>query len=150
MARRTPKHFQVGRWLVQLWLMSGLMMPVIVYASDEPLQTAKVCQYMQCTVSENDGAQVRLRFNHTMWKQYSGSFNQEFDFTSWSWSELDSVAEANPTLEVTFNGLEVPHVDILQGHDGVVSLNLDENQITAMEAEAFVNFKMLTVLSLRR
>lgn len=38
----------------------------------------------------------------------------------------------------------------LQGHDGVVSLNLDENQITAMEAEAFVNFKMLTVLSLRR
>ncbi|EAA14502.4 AGAP009773-PA [Anopheles gambiae str. PEST] len=93
--------------------MSGLMMPVIVYASDEPLQTAKVCQYMQCTVSENDGAQVRLRFNHTMWKQYSGSFNQEFDFTSWSWSELDSVAEANPTLEVTFNGLEVPHVDIV-------------------------------------
>ncbi|XP_040161510.1 leucine-rich repeat neuronal protein 2-like [Anopheles arabiensis] len=150
MARRTLKHFQVGWWLVRLWLMSGLMMPVIVYASDEPLQTAKVCQYMQCTVSENDGAQVRLRFNHTMWKQYSGSLNREFDFTSWSWSELDSVAEANPTLEVTFNGLEVPHVDILQGHDGVVSLNLDENQITVVEAEAFVNFKMLTVLSLRR
>uniref|UniRef100_A0A182PUI3 LRRCT domain-containing protein n=1 Tax=Anopheles epiroticus TaxID=199890 RepID=A0A182PUI3_9DIPT len=137
-----------------VWLASAVLaISTVVLVSGELVQTAKVCQYMQCTtasVGENEAMQLTLRFNKTMWAEYHESLNRPFDFTSWNWSELDNVTEMNHPVELIFNGLDVPHVDIMEGHVSVVSLNLDDNQITGIEKDAFANFKNLTTLSLRR
>uniref|UniRef100_A0A182WGK9 LRRCT domain-containing protein n=1 Tax=Anopheles minimus TaxID=112268 RepID=A0A182WGK9_9DIPT len=118
----------------------------VVHVSGELLNTAKVCQYMQC---EEDGSKLTLKFVETRWKEFNEQLNTAFDLNSWSWSELDSVVQENQTLEVVFNGLETPHIDILQGHGSVTVLNLDYNQIANVENEAFANFKTLMTLSLR-
>ncbi|XP_035907216.1 leucine-rich repeat neuronal protein 1-like [Anopheles stephensi] len=112
----------------------------------EPLDTAKVCQYMQCT---DDGSRLTLQFNNTLWKALNRQSNVAFDLTSWNWAELDSVVEENRTFEIIFNGLEIPLIDISQGHESVTILNLDDNQITTVEPEAFMNFKNMVTLSLR-
>uniref|UniRef100_A0A182Y0Q5 LRRCT domain-containing protein n=1 Tax=Anopheles stephensi TaxID=30069 RepID=A0A182Y0Q5_ANOST len=112
----------------------------------EPLDTAKVCQYMQCT---DDGSRLSLQFNNTLWKALNRQSNVAFDLTSWNWAELDSVVEENRTFEIIFNGLEIPLIDISQGHESVTILNLDDNQITTVEPEAFMNFKNLVTLSLQ-
>uniref|UniRef100_A0A182SA49 LRRCT domain-containing protein n=1 Tax=Anopheles maculatus TaxID=74869 RepID=A0A182SA49_9DIPT len=104
---------------------------------------------MQCTVREENDAIVTLQFNDTMWKTHNEQLNTAFDFSSWNWTELDSLVEENRTFEVIFNGLEIPHIDICQGHANVTVLNLEYNQITTVEQEAFANFQNLLSLSLR-
>uniref|UniRef100_A0A182MPE7 LRRCT domain-containing protein n=1 Tax=Anopheles culicifacies TaxID=139723 RepID=A0A182MPE7_9DIPT len=117
-----------------------------VHESGELLNTAEVCQYMQCV---EDGSKLSLKFNETMWKQFSEQLNTTFDLNTWNWSKLDDLVQENRTFEVVFNGLETLHVHILQGHGSVTTLNLDNNQIAMVENEAFANFKALMTLSLR-
>uniref|UniRef100_A0A182QP22 LRRCT domain-containing protein n=1 Tax=Anopheles farauti TaxID=69004 RepID=A0A182QP22_9DIPT len=111
--------------------------------------TAKIChQYMQCAKNQEMGvSKVTLRFNRTMWDEYRAG--KEFDFPTWSWSELDEISREYDLLGVIFNGLEIPRLDVLDGHGSVTSLNLDGNQIATMETEAFAHFVNLSSLSLR-
>ncbi|XP_050072365.1 leucine-rich repeat neuronal protein 1-like, partial [Anopheles maculipalpis] len=121
----------------------------LVHVLSEPLTSAKVCQYMQCTERGTDDSLLSLRFNNTMWRIFNQQPNSAFEFNSWNWAELDSLVEEHRTFEVIFNGLEIPHVDIAQGHESVTVLNLDYNLITTVELEAFASFKSLMTLSLR-
>uniref|UniRef100_A0A182NBT1 LRRCT domain-containing protein n=1 Tax=Anopheles dirus TaxID=7168 RepID=A0A182NBT1_9DIPT len=124
-------------------------------ASERSSSTAVICrQYMQCTKALEDSVSTLvLRFNQTMWNEYRSTRRafdkEEFDFTGWSWTELDEISLEHELIEVIFNGLEIPRIDALEGHGSVTSLNLDGNQIATIEVEAFGHFTSVTRLSLR-
>ncbi|XP_053661743.1 leucine-rich repeat-containing protein 15-like [Anopheles marshallii] len=134
--------------LIRVWFVVhlSLTVPSVVHMFGELLDTAKVCLYMQCT---KEGSKLTLLFNETMWKAFTPQPNSAFDFSSFNWSELDSLVQENQTFEVVFNRLVIPHIDKLQGHESVTTLNLENNCISTIEVEAFENFINLITLSLR-
>ncbi|XP_049278369.1 leucine-rich repeat neuronal protein 1-like [Anopheles funestus] len=129
---------------IRIWYVVQLLLNITVSVV---VNTANVCQYMQCT---EDDTKLTLQFNVTMWEAFSEQPNAAFNIGSWNWSTLDPLVQKNRTSEVVFNGFDFPHIDSLQGHQSVTALNLDNNQITTVEEEAFANFKNLVSLSLRR
>ncbi|XP_053673643.1 tsukushi-like [Anopheles nili] len=76
-----------------------------------------------------------------------------FDFRTWAWTELDFFQNANKScgayIELIFNGFNTPIINLLQGHNCVTSLNLDENQISSLKHKAFNQLPYMKKLSLR-
>uniref|UniRef100_A0AAG5DFP8 LRRCT domain-containing protein n=1 Tax=Anopheles atroparvus TaxID=41427 RepID=A0AAG5DFP8_ANOAO len=126
-----------------------LLATCITLATGEPARP-NVCKYLQCMKSSQTVANhTVIKYNKTIWEAHNLNENV-FDFRAWNWTELDDLAhEGDALVEVIFNGLDIVQIDSLDGHDNVMSLNLDGNGIQNVEKNAFGQFRRLINLSLR-